>query len=111
MLTKLVVRGKIHTRCCMINGIIERCLDYNGYLINFNGKRIDLSLEFYGIDKPCEGAQITLDEKLLDKKSKEYTQPYSFEFVKNMKSGERIADKMIILQINGENFVLKRVYG
>ena len=98
----------------MLHCEIKEILENNVYVLNFNGKMSKLVLEFYGINKPKVGDKLAIHENLLDKNSSEYTQPYSFMFVREIisKNIKELEDKNFILaKIENKVCLLKRVYG
>ena len=98
----------------MIIGKVKKALNYNEYVIVFDGKDYNMVFEILGTDGLQEGDKILLHEKLLDRKWAGYTQPYAFavakgsdaELVKMKNDAEFIAIKH-----KDENIVLKRIYG
>lgn len=99
---------------------IKKCLKFNTYLLeikkeidcNACEKLTELQIEFYGIDQPKENAYLLLNEKLLDRNSTEFTQPYSFELYENKPTKEELnSGEFAVLKIDSKNIVLKRIYG
>ena len=73
-----------------------------------------LLLEFFGMDKPKKGDVLLLPEKLLDRRSVNFVQPYSFEPLKSeedLKNGKYTKDDVAGIIKNGKEFLLKRIYG
>ncbi len=89
---------------------------HNEYvLINKVDKtRIELQLEFYGVNKPSVGDKILIHASLLNKKSSAYTQPYAFERSEEFQPKqvkEMDMKEFIVLRKNNKNHTLKRIYG
>lgn len=99
---------------------IKKCLPFNAYLLEIEKGQtkfkkentFELVIEFYGMDKPKENSYLLINEKLLDKNSSEYTQPYSFELCKTkIKKEELIDSNYAILKVENKNLLLKRICG
>lgn len=101
---------------------IKKCLAFNTYLLtikkeidcNIYEKEIELQIEFYGINKPKENSCLLLNEKLLDKNSNEFTQPYSFELQQHknkLTKRELYNSEFAVLEENNKYYILKRIYG
>ena len=77
-------------------------------------KEYKLIFDFYGVEKPNIGDEILIHETLLDKTSKNYTQPYFFEVIEDfdVKLLEKTEySSYIALRIKNKIYTLKRVYG
>ena len=98
----------------MIACIFEKVLDYNTYILKTKKGSFELVLEFYGVDKPKVGDKMLISEKLFDKNSQFYTQPYAFE-ISNTKKASEVKQtndiNYIVLSVNDKVCVLKRIYG
>lgn len=92
--------------------VIEKCLEFNQYVLKNDKEKIQLSLEFYGVQKPVEGDSIAIHENLLNTQSKYFVQPYAFEKTENYPSKlENLNEEFALLKISGNTCVLKRIYG
>ena len=70
--------------------------------------------EFWGIDKPQAGDEISLDEKLLDTKSELFAQPYAFEVYipdKGVSISEQDSAEYIVVSTHNKTHLMKRIYG
>lgn len=92
---------------------IEKCLPFGAFLFfdEKTKKRVELVLQFYGIDAPKVGDHIFLHESLLDKKNKNFTQPYCFELFEGDFPQKEFDAEFAVLKTDDKVFVLKRVYG
>lgn len=99
---------------------IKKNLEFNTYVLdvvkpeeNENLERTyTLQLEFYGVDKPSINSYLFLNNKLLDRNSSEFTQPYSFELSnKKVTKEDFVNPDFAVLKINKKNYILKRIYG
>ena len=86
---------------------------YNSYKLQTDdGKMVRLILEFYSMPKPKVGDEFFIDEKLLDRSSEYFVQPYAFEKT-DIKLNDVQNDDIEIAVLKTENktIVLKRLYG
>lgn len=90
--------------------IIEK-KKYNEYILKVGSKEISLVLEFHGVNV-ATGDSIVLDEKLIDKKSIDYVEPYAFEMYGFASKTTKLpnADFAILSTKDGDK-MLRRVYG
>lgn len=98
----------------MKNLIIKKILDYNFFdLMDEQGNRYSLQLEFYGLPKIKVGDKILFkDEKMLDKNSQSFCSLYAFEFAKNATAEQFKSDPDITyVKIGKSKFFIKRIYG
>ena len=89
-------------------------IEQNKYLLidEKNNKIYDLFLEFYGLEAPIINDQISIDERLLNKKWEGYTQPYAFELVKSEKEYDKENNiDYMVLTTKQKQLVLRRIYG
>lgn len=91
---------------------IEKCLDFNEYELKAGDKKIRLTLDFFGVEKPKAGDVIALHKNLLDEKSADFTGFYAFE-VDNTKHTEysKATQEIALCQTGDKKYVLRRVYG
>lgn len=94
--------------------VINEVLDYGQYLlVDERGKEQVLSFQFYELPSLAKGDEIYFDEKLADKTSLEFTQPYSF--IKS--SREEILSLSVPreevggIKCKGETFFIRRIFG
>ena len=73
-------------------------------------KEYSLILEFYGINKPKINDILLLDERLLDKNYKGYSQPYAFEKFNDSDKNLNVTD-LVGFVSKDKKYILKRVYG
>lgn len=99
---------------------IKKCLPFNAYLLEvkkeidckLTERSIELQIEFYGMDKPKENSYLFFSERLLDKNSSQFTQPYSFELFKGSITKTQLnSDQFAVLKTDEINYILKRIYG
>ncbi len=98
----------------MIKCEVIKVLQNNGYVLRCKDKTYEQTLEFYGVDNPKVGDKIALQTDLLDINSQFYTQPYAFEFQKNINIDdidEKELKDCAILKSNNKIYLLKRIYG
>ena len=91
---------------------IKEKKDNNEYILEDlkTGEIYSLILEFYDISMPKVNDTLVLSEKLLDKKSSIYCQPYAFTLFNNdFKDIHR--NDIAGLITSSEKIVLKRIYG
>lgn len=97
----------------MISCVFDRILDSGLYEFSSKDNHYESIFEFIGLDKVNIRDKILIHEDLLDKGSKYYTQPYTFEIVnidpKEIK--EKNNTEYIVIQIKNKNYSLKRIYG
>ena len=89
--------------------------DYDYKLKDNDNNIYNFNIEFLDINKlPNINDYIYMNEELLDKKYKEYSTVYTFGELKN-KTGRKIENEenldLIVLEMAGEKFYLKRLYG
>lgn len=98
----------------MITCVFKEILNYNTYKLTNKTGETELIFEFYDVQKPNVGDKILIHEDLLNKSSKEFSQPYAFTINKEF-SARKINDlnnkEFIVLRLNNKNYVLKRIYG
>ena len=92
---------------------IEKVMTHNCYVLKENDKTEELILEFYGLAKPKAGDFLLINEKLLNRKSIEFTQPYAFELTDiSQEMIETLNDKEYAVLISeNKTYSLKRIYG
>ena len=97
----------------MISLSFEKVLKFNSYILKSKNQELELTLEFFGVNKPIVGDKLLIHSDLLDKTSKIYSQPYAFELVdEDPKLIKQKNDReFIVLRVNKKNCVLKRIYG
>lgn len=85
---------------------------YNEFILQDQDskKEYSLILEFYGINKPKINDILLLDERLLDKNYKGYSQPYAFEKFNDSDKNLNETD-LVGLVSKDKKYILKRVYG
>ena len=79
-----------------------------------SGKTHTLTFVFYDVKAPEVGNLVQIHEKLLDKNSKEFSQPYYFGDLDDPtgRAVERLKDEEIVcLHMNGEKVICKRLFG
>ena len=72
--------GEIFMIKCIVDGVQE----FNTYVLKTDKQKFNVMFEFYGIEKLKKGDSMLLNESLLDKNSKLYTQPFAFEKVEGL---------------------------
>lgn len=84
---------------------------YGEYLLqNEKGEIISLILEFYCVENPNINDLLFINEKLLDRSSEYFVQPYAF--TRYDESDSRLIEEDIAGMIKGgKHIALKRVYG
>lgn len=94
--------------------VIKSVLEFGGYsLLDERENIISLSFQFYDLPRLEVGDEIFIDEKLLNKNSPDFTQPYSF--VKS--SEDEIVNSNVPLQEIGaikckkDKFLMRRLFG
>ena len=71
-----------------------------------------LFFEFYGIEMPNINDTIELDERLLSRTFEGFAQPYAFEAVQHQSEyDEKNKIDFAILNIDGKDVLLRRIYG
>lgn len=91
---------------------IQKVLKYNTYLLENENEKFELTLEFYGVLKPKEGDVFKVHEKLLDKNSIKFTQPYAFELTDiSQEMIEELNEEYAVLYSENKVYTLKRIYG
>lgn len=91
---------------------IKQCLPNNVYVIEAFSNKVELVLEFYGMDSPRVGDCLVLHKNLLDNSSPNFTQPYCFEVGdKRIVRENDLDEETAILRSGGKFYVLKRIYG
>ena len=85
----------------------------NSYILSDGKNEIELMLEFYPQIQISIGDKILMHEKLLDRNSKYYTQPYAFEITNfpNELVKEKNSSEYIVISSNNKMITLKRIYG
>ncbi len=85
---------------------------YNEFILQDQDskKEYSLILEFYGINKPKINDILLLDERLLDKNYKGYSQSYAFEKFNDDDKNLNETD-LVGLVSKDKKYILKRVYG
>ena len=85
----------------------------NSYILSDGKNEIELMLEFYPQIQILIGDKILMHEKLLDRNSKYYTQPYAFEITNfpNELVKEKNSSEYIVISSNNKMITLKRIYG
>lgn len=74
----------------------------------------NLLFEFHDMDNPKKGDVLLLPEKLLDRRSENFVQPYAFEPLESEKriKGEKISqDDIAGILKKGKEILLRRIYG
>ena len=67
-------------------------------------------LEFYDLDKPQVNDILVLDKSMTDTNSKEFSQPYAFEPLKD-DDMDIVAKDIAGLVTKDKKYILKRIYG
>ena len=72
-----------------------------------------LLLEFYEMDLPKVGDVLVLADKLLDRRSRDFVQPYAFTPTTEEEVKARNIDREDLAGLNtgNKNIILKRLYG
>lgn len=94
--------------------VVKEVLDYGQYrLVDEREREEVLSFQFYELPVLTNGDEIYFDEKLADKTSLEFTQPYSF-----IKSSEEEILSLSVpreevggIKCKGETFFIRRIFG
>lgn len=98
----------------MVALTIKEVNQYGKYVLVGQNVKTDLIFEFIKINTPKVGDKVLIHEKLLNKNSSFFTQPYSFEINQEYKPEEiKNMDDMeyAVLKSGGKYIPLKRVYG
>lgn len=93
-----------------INGI----KNFGAYVLKNKEREEEMVFEFHGVPQPKVGDLLMIHEKLLDKKSSEYTSMVAFEFDEDeipLRIKERDDKEYAVLQVEGKDYALKRIYG
>ena len=92
---------------------IEKVKAHSCYVLKEKEETEELVLEFYGLNNPISGDLLLIHEKLLDRNSVEFTQPYAFELADiNPERIEKLNDKeYAVLVTENKVYSLKRIYG
>lgn len=96
--------------------IVKKTLDFNFFeLLDAEKNTFLLQLEFYNLPSFGIGDQIVFkDERLLDKTSSVFTQPYAFEMANVDCEKKQVFENdpnITVAKIGGKTFCLKRIYG
>lgn len=84
---------------------------YGEYLLqNEKGEIISLILEFYGVENPNINDLLIINEKLLDRSSEYFVQPYAFTLY-DENDVRMIEEDIAGMVKDGKHIALKRVYG
>ena len=98
----------------MISFTFDKILKYNTFVISNDSEEEKVCFEFLGVNKPIVGDKILINEDLLDEKSSTYTQPYTFKRIDNV-DPHKVKDlnnkDYIVISLNENIYVLKRIYG
>lgn len=78
---------------------------------NEDKKQISLQLELYGISKLNKDDVVNICDKLLDKKSDDFVQPYAFEKCDLADFSKLDKNEKMIVERKDEKVLLKRIYG
>ncbi|MGN1200954.1 MAG: hypothetical protein ACI4R8_01635 [Candidatus Caccovivens sp.] len=95
----------------MIQLSIKEIKNHGEYVLqDKSGKKQSLILEFYNITPPSVDDVLFFHEKILNRSSENFVQPFAFASM--TKESQQINDEDIVgLHTKNGNFVLKRVYG
>ena len=74
-------------------------------------KQISLQLELYGTSKLTKGDVVNICDKLLDRSSVDFVQPYAFEKCDLADFSKLSKNEKMIVERGGEKVLLKRIYG
>ncbi len=96
--------------------VIKEIKEHNVYVLQNadNLNELELMLEFYGIEPVLVNSQILIHEELLNKNSKNFVQPYAFEFDTSINVDNIMAlndPEFAALSIDNNIYTLKRIYG
>lgn len=84
---------------------------YGEYLLqNEKSEIISLILEFYGVENPNINDLLFINEKLLDRSSEYFVQPYAFTLY-DENDVRMIEEDIAGMVKDGKHIALKRVYG
>lgn len=92
---------------------VKNKLEYGVFVLESEGEEFKVMLEFLGVDEPVIGEEIAFSKELLDKTSKYYTQPYTFQYdakalIEEVELNEK--EYLVVVRKN-KGFILKRIYG
>ena len=93
---------------------INAVKQYGVYQLTNKEMNVEMVFEFHKVPQPKVGDLLMIHEKLLDKNSSEYTSMVAFEFDERelpLRIKERNDKEYAVLQVSGQDFALKRVYG
>lgn len=92
---------------------IEKCLEYNQYILRVNKRKILMTLEFYGVEKPTEGDSFAMHKQLFDMRSPNFVQPYAWGKTEDYpENPEDLNEEFALLKTKDNKIhVLKRLYG
>lgn len=76
-----------------------------------NKQKISLQIEFYGISKLNKGDVVNICDKLLDRSSENFVQPYAFEKCDIADFSKMDKHEKMIIEQQKEKILLKRIYG
>lgn len=93
---------------------VDKVMEFNTYLLKSKYGEYTQTIELYGIAGLEVGNRIKINNKLLDTKDSNYTQPYAFKLV-DTEQVKQINKKneleYIVVEKNAKKYLLKRVYG
>ena len=93
---------------------VKKVMNFNTYLLKSKYGEYIQTIELYGIDGLEVGNKIKINNKLLDPKNTNYTQPYAFKLV-DIEQIEQINEsnklEYIGVEKNAKTYLLKRIYG
>lgn len=91
---------------------IKEIKEYNEYILQdmTTKQKHSLVLEFYKLNNPKVGDVLLLDESLLNRNSKNFSQPYAFEKLDNEEKNISEND-LACLVCKDKKYILKRIYG
>ena len=120
-----IIIAKLLQICYYLNKVsmeklkVESINEHNVYTFSYLEKnaKIDLMFELYGLNKSFSLQKddiIYINEKLLNKNSSNYIEPYSFEVTKDYLPKNVVflnMENCIVLKRKNKMLVLKRIYG
>lgn len=91
---------------------IKEIKEYNEYILQdmTTKKQYSLILEFHRLNNPKIGDVLLLDASLLNRNSKNFSQPYAFEKLDNEEKNIGEND-LACLVCKDKKYILKRIYG
>ena len=98
----------------MVALTVKEVKEYGKFSLVGENVNIDLVLEFFDVNKPKVGDKILMHERLLNRNSSIFTQPYSFKRTLDYEAEEiKYMEDMeyAVLKVGKDYISLKRVYG